>query len=210
MSFDPYDVLGVPPTATPEQFKAAYRRASSRVHPDKGGTTEQMQEVNKAYEIVSDPIRKARWDAGEGDAQKPEGDTPRKRALRLFNDFFTESLGEPGNVVAYMQLRIDQSRKNASEERRKHGAQLKQLQVRRDRIKAKEGVENLMHQIIDGKCEEHRLTISLMGEVLETLGAVETMLKDYESDEIAQMQRQQDPMEELSAMLGGLKTFRFR
>ena len=45
---DACDVLGLEPPFTQSQFKAAYRRAISAVHPDRGGTTQQAQCVNEA------------------------------------------------------------------------------------------------------------------------------------------------------------------
>jgi hypothetical protein len=36
----------------PEAVKLAYRRACSKYHPDKGGSTEMMQAVNEAYELL--------------------------------------------------------------------------------------------------------------------------------------------------------------
>lgn len=44
-----YRALYLVPGAPPELIKAAYRILAKRVHPDAGGTTEQMQRVNAAY-----------------------------------------------------------------------------------------------------------------------------------------------------------------
>ena len=42
--------------------KAAYAAMAKKYHPDKGGTTERMKEINEAYEVLSDLSRKARYD----------------------------------------------------------------------------------------------------------------------------------------------------
>lgn len=56
---DPYNVLGVPPTATDEQVKSAYRELARKYHPDSYQNnpladlaSEKMKEINDAYDTV--------------------------------------------------------------------------------------------------------------------------------------------------------------
>jgi DnaJ family protein C protein 3 len=70
---DYYKVLGVPNDADERQIKAAYRKMTKLYHPDKavkaGVTKEQaekkMATINEAYEVLSDPELKARFDRGD-------------------------------------------------------------------------------------------------------------------------------------------------
>lgn len=48
-----FETLGIAQNANEEEIKKAYRRASSKAHPDKGGSNEQMAKVNEAYEILT-------------------------------------------------------------------------------------------------------------------------------------------------------------
>jgi len=58
-----YDVLGVDPTATPEDMKKARQSAAKRLHPDRdGGDAQAMAEVNRAYHVLSDPVARERYD----------------------------------------------------------------------------------------------------------------------------------------------------
>jgi curved DNA-binding protein CbpA len=64
---DPYATLGVARGATTAQVSAAYRRLAKRFHPDlhpDSTAAEQMRRVNQAWEILSDPSRRAAYDAG--------------------------------------------------------------------------------------------------------------------------------------------------
>ncbi len=45
-------VLGLPPTATPQQIKRRYRALAKRHHPDRGGDRQQMQRIIAAYEFL--------------------------------------------------------------------------------------------------------------------------------------------------------------
>jgi len=63
MNRDPYSVLGVGRDATPEQIKQAFRTLAHKYHPDKaGGDAARFKEINEAYQILSDPEKRARYD----------------------------------------------------------------------------------------------------------------------------------------------------
>lgn len=62
---DSYAKLGVPPSATPEQIKAAYRKKAAQYHPDKNQSADaplRFREVQEAYELLSDAERRMAYD----------------------------------------------------------------------------------------------------------------------------------------------------
>ncbi len=78
--FDPYAVLGVAHTATPDEIKAAYRELVAKYHPDRhqgnpleGLAADKLAEIDRAYEILSDPERRAAHDAGRPAWPRPVG-----------------------------------------------------------------------------------------------------------------------------------------
>lgn len=62
MEFDCYQALGVSFDATPEALRLAYRDASRRAHPDRGGSHEAQVKVNLAFEILSHTESRAAHD----------------------------------------------------------------------------------------------------------------------------------------------------
>jgi molecular chaperone DnaJ len=75
MAGDYYEILGVSRDTDKEEIKRAYRRLARKFHPDvnkEAGAEERFKEINRAYEVLSDPEVKARYDrfgeAGVGGA----------------------------------------------------------------------------------------------------------------------------------------------
>lgn len=68
---DPYAVLGLARNATAAEIRAAYRKLVRRYHPDhhrgnplEGLAGERMAEINRAYQVLSNPARRAAFDQG--------------------------------------------------------------------------------------------------------------------------------------------------
>lgn len=69
---DPYEILGVAKTVSASELQSAYRKLAKKLHPDLNpgdkAAEEKFKEVAGAYDLLGDPDKRRRFDAGEIDA----------------------------------------------------------------------------------------------------------------------------------------------
>ena len=96
---DPYEVLGVPRTASQGDVKKAYRRLAKKLHPDanKNDTKAAVKfaELNSAYEILGEDDKRKAFDRGEIDAEGK----PRFRGFEGFGGH--PGAGGPGGFESF-------------------------------------------------------------------------------------------------------------
>lgn len=100
MADDPYEILGVPRSATDEQIRRAYLKLVKELHPDVNpakAAEERFKKVAAANDVIGDADRRRQFDAGEIDASgeprrsawRPQGANAggRGRGGPIFEDF---------------------------------------------------------------------------------------------------------------------------
>lgn len=81
---DPYDELGIRPDATPDEIRAAFRRAVRQRHPDTSEANtddDAVRDTIDAYRLLADPNERARYDAAHTPPAPPVGG-PRRVPVR--------------------------------------------------------------------------------------------------------------------------------
>lgn len=101
-----YLLLGIPPEASQQQIKTAYRSLAKRLHPDRNGGSETAAElfrqINEAYRVLSNPKTRAKYDrklaarqatATETKNDRPAGEDPRRKFSRFLNNLLDALFG---------------------------------------------------------------------------------------------------------------------
>ena len=94
MAENPYDLLGVAPTAPAAEIQRAYRKLAKQHHPDLNpgdkAAEDKFKQISAAYNLLSDAEKRKRFDAGEIDASGAE-----RPQQRYYLDFADADDGQP-------------------------------------------------------------------------------------------------------------------
>jgi len=92
---DHYSTLGVAKNATDKELKAAYKKASMKHHPDRGGDENKFKEINEAYSTLKDPQKRGMYDHQQnGGGQAFNFNTGNMGGGHPFEDIFGQMFGQ--------------------------------------------------------------------------------------------------------------------
>jgi molecular chaperone DnaJ len=130
---DPYEVLGISREATEQEVKKSFRRLARELHPDVNAhdpqAEEKFKEAAEAYEILSDPERRATYDRYGHEGLRSGGYAPNFEGFGSIGDLFDAFFGGSspfggrgagpaagGDVAVAVELDLGQAAQGASME----------------------------------------------------------------------------------------------
>jgi len=97
LATSPYQVLGVPATASDDELRRAYRRRLRETHPDTGGAAADFIRVQRAWELIGTPDARAAYDRGVRPSGAPTASwAPAPPPRRADSRPVARSHGHPG------------------------------------------------------------------------------------------------------------------
>lgn len=175
-----YDTLDVMRDASPEQIKKAFRRKASKAHPDREGGHAVMALINVAYETLSDPVKRARYDQSGQDNLVPPLD---HRAMEVIMQMFAQLIQrapEHEDIIELLKTSIRQNQDGMERKIKEHKSEIAAFGKRLQRLKHKGKGRNFIADFIDQRVRQIGDQISQIEDSL-TLGhrAVQ-LLQDYQ------------------------------
>lgn len=180
---DHYDTLGVGPDATPEEIKKAYRKACSEHHPDRGGSDEKMAAINKAYQVLSDPVARVQYDATGGQDE----DSPEVQAIKLLNAML-EGMLEAETDDAQCPLDIlkrtmEGVLRQKQQERDHHDRKLGRFKKRQRQMKEPKGKRNVLTALFNAKIGTQQGIVNQLNKQIEVTMKAMEIISGYTNPE---------------------------
>lgn len=176
-----YEELELPRDCTAEQIKNQYRALAQRHHPDKGGDIEKFRTIKFAYEVLSDPERKAEYDA--------------TGYIRDHRDIQQEAVGNLSKIFHNVVSNIDPVENNLIEIMKNETRNLKNLilqdqetciryiknlEIVREKIKLKkEDEENVILNFVNNQIETRNNELKTFKKRAEVTDLMLHILENY-------------------------------
>jgi len=173
-----YNKLNITETATEEEIKSAYRKMAKANHPDNGGDTNEFHDINEAYEVLHDPIRRQRYDETGDYSESPPKESKKmtfmnmhiiplfERATSVDFDFISEATKVIRDIIL-----------KGEKQRMQNNAAVERFEQNIRRIERKDG-ENIIKAILTSKV----VAINAMTTGIdEELDLIEEVLEEIET-----------------------------
>lgn len=191
---DPYKILGVRRNATAKTIRSAYHKKARQSHPDTNpgdeGAASRFDAVRKAYELLSDPVRRQRYDE-TGDSSEPR---PVNGSGFDFIDIIARALDDTlrashqsgntdkVNIVEAVKGRVSEVRRKVEADLGDLKKSLGVVKKAMGRVTTAEGQTNLLEEILRRKCADHEPLIAAASGELDRLTRALNYLKECKCD----------------------------
>lgn len=183
---DHYGVLGLARDADLATIKKAYRVKAQKAHPDRNkepGAKEKFHAIQRAYDTLSDPERKKRYDERGEDGAAPD---PRQVALssiatlllQLSDQVDIDHTDIRKLIIQNIQAQIAQ----LALKKREHGKKIGKLERLAKRVRKKTAGPNLLTQFVDAQVIQHKNAIVDIERQEKTGADILAILDEYEYD----------------------------
>lgn len=188
-----YEALGVAKNATADAIKRAYRKKAHKAHPDKGGSEEAFHPIQKAYEVLSDPQRRAQYDQNGSTDQQDNSTQMLSQIAALMLQILDKEDADYTDVMAIMRKTIGGAKAQAHNAILEMNAKVAKRRKAAKRFSKKKGGPNVMVMLIEGEISKHLQMVESANAEIVRLNQMLEALEDYEYQFDQRPQQQEWP-----------------
>jgi len=181
---NPWDVLEIPEDCDAEVIKLAHRRLRSKHHPDKGGDKAAFNDVQEAFELLSDPEKRRRWEES-GRNEGWQGPSPVELAKQAIAQEI-EKLATGGQDLTYFDLKqkLHEARKVGFSQLKKQEelmkAQLERIALVEGKVKWKGSKPNFIAAHLRLKRMQLEQNLQQLTQSMKVGDEIERLLKEFD------------------------------
>jgi DnaJ-class molecular chaperone len=187
MNTNLYDILGLSKDATFEEIKAKYKSLAQQHHPDKGGNPETFKEIKNAYEILSDPISRKKYDTtGYFENRVSARDEAVERLSNLFFNIFPNINPDIDDLILIMKNESRRERQNINHNINNCNNCIANINKIINKIKKKNNEnENILKIFAENQLKSYEYELQNFIHQIEVVNIVIEMLEDYQYGDVA-------------------------
>ena len=176
---NPYEILEVEPSASEDQIKKAYRKKAQAVHPDKGGDTEEFQDVSKAYEILSNAEKREHFDKTGEEFRDEIKEEVIGALVHIVMSIIDNNDARYIDVIAIARKSVEEQQNRHQISKKQLEKQITSLENTASRITIVEGKENILRLAILSNIANLETQIAAIDKVNQIGVRILEMLSDY-------------------------------
>jgi len=183
---NPYDILEISPQASDEEIKKKFRILAQQFHPDRsGGNEEKFKQINLAYSILSDPVRRKHFDStGQYNVNPSLKEESINNLAQLLNHFINQINPDLENLIVCMKNDILREKNALSTQISNCINTITKLEKFSKKIKRKKEGENILKSFVQLQITSQENNIKSFNKNLEVCDNMLEMLEDYEFGEL--------------------------
>lgn len=181
-----YDILGVSKNATFEEIKAKYKSLAQQHHPDKGGDPELFKEIKNAYEVLSDPINREKYDTtGQFNFKRSIRDEAIDQLSRLFFNIIPNINADIDDLVLIMKNESKKEKQNINNNINICNGYIFKLNKIINKINKRNNQdENFLKMFAENQLKNHKNELQNFIRQIQVINMIIEMLDEYQYGDI--------------------------
>jgi curved DNA-binding protein CbpA len=178
---NPYEILDLPKDASLDQIKQKYKSLAQVYHPDKGGDAEKFRQIKEAYEILSDPLRRKKYDdTGDTSVDRDIRDECLEKLLSMFNHLSANIDPDREDIVLRMRVEARSAKQAMEHSIGLCNQHIKKLNRLLFKLRFKGNGENFLKEFTKKKLEDRQNELKIYYRQIRVAEGVLEMLENYE------------------------------